>query len=131
MTDGLNWLEIEDVLYLHDEQIALYGGALGVLNPGALESTIARPKNLALYGEPDIFDLAASYAFGFARNHCFVDGNKRVALASALVFLADRRFLLVAGTDEVVSIIEGVAKGDISEQALGAWLRKNSLATPD
>lgn len=127
----VDWLTADDVLFLHAEQIRLYGGAPGLLNPGALHSTLARPQNLASYAAPDIFDLTASNAFGFAKNHCFVDGNKRIALASAAVFLLDHHFLFVAPTDEVAAKIEGVAQGSVSEAELAIWLRQKSLPLPD
>lgn len=126
MIDEPTWLDHADVIQLHDEQIQLYGGLAGILNSGALDSTLARPKNLCFYRTPDIFELAACYAFGFARNHCFVDGNKRTALAASAVFLLDHGFLLPPAL-EFVSIFERLAAGEVNEKFLAEMFVQKSL----
>ena len=90
------WLELGIVLDFHAEQLALFGGPEGIRDLGLLESALARPQNKFMYGENDLAALAAAYGFGIARNHPFVDGNKRTALASMIVFLNLNKLALVA-----------------------------------
>jgi death-on-curing protein len=116
------WLEIGIVLDFHAEQLALFGGAEGVRDLGLLESALARPINKFAYGESDLANLAAAYGFGIARNHPFVDGNKRTALASMLVFLGLNGFDLDAPREQATAIILGLAAGEISEKALAVWI---------
>jgi len=126
MIDEPSWLDLDDVLQLHSRQIEKYGGARGIRDFGALDSTLARPRNLIAYESPDIFDLAASYAFGLARSHCFTDGNKRVALEAAVVFLLDNGYLVTRTTNEAVDVMLRVAAGDMKEPELAAWFRDRS-----
>lgn len=130
MTDEPSWLERADVIQIHDEQISLYGGLPGLMDGGALDSALARPKNLIAYRTPDIFGLAASYAFGLARNHCFVDGNKRTAFASSAVFLLDHGFLIIPDGPGNARMFEGLASGSVTEDALASWFRARSLDVP-
>lgn len=123
MNDEPSWLERADVIQLHDEQIKLYGGLLGLRDEGILDSALGRPNHLIAYKTPDIFELAASYAFGLARNHPFVDGNKRTAFAAAAVFLLDNGFLLLPDTDRNVHMFEELAAGNVTEDALAKWFR--------
>ena len=116
------WLEIGIVLDFHAEQLALFGGAEGVRDLGLLESALARPINKFAYGESDLANLAAAYGFGIARNHPFVDGNKRTALASMIVFLGLNGFDLDAPREQATAIILGLAAGEISEKALAVWI---------
>jgi death on curing protein len=116
------WLEIDIVLDFHAEQLALFGGAEGVRDLGLLESALARPINKFAYGESNLANLAAAYGFGIARNHPFVDGNKRTALASIIVFLGLNRFDLDAPREQATAIILGLAAGEISEEALARWI---------
>ncbi len=127
MTGEPAWLDRDDVLQIHDEQIKLYGGRPGLIDEGALDSTLARPKNLLAYQSPDLFELAASYAFGLARNHCFVDGNKRTAFASSAVFLLDHGFLVSPDTDRNTRMFEELAAGNVTEEALAEWFREISV----
>jgi death on curing protein len=127
VTGNLTWLERDDILQIHDQQIELYGGLPGIRDMGALDSTLARPKNVLAYQSPDLFELAASYAFGLARNHCFVDGNKRTAFASSAVFLLDHGFLLTPDSDKHVHIFEELAAGNITEDALAEWFRETAV----
>lgn len=116
------WLEIDIVFDFHAEQLALFGGAEGVRDLGLLESALARPINKFAYGESNLANLAAAYGFGIARNHPFVDGNKRTALASIIVFLGLNRFDLDAPREQATAIILGLAAGEISEEALARWI---------
>jgi death-on-curing protein len=88
-----------------------------------LLSALARPQNLAAYGDPDVADLAAAYAAGITRNHAFIDGNKRTGLAVALVFLLDNLHELIAANDDLVMTMLSVADGTMSEAELAIWLR--------
>ncbi|HKO08495.1 MAG TPA: type II toxin-antitoxin system death-on-curing family toxin [Alphaproteobacteria bacterium] len=123
------WLETETIIILHDEQLAEHGGSEGLRDRGLLESAVARARNLAAYEEsPDIAVLAAAYAYGIARNHPFVDGNKRAAWLSAATFLELNGFQIEVGQAEVVVVMEDLAKGELTEQDFAAWLREQ-LAT--
>ena len=93
-------------------------------NQDGIESALARPVNLALYGNPDAADLAAAYAFGLARNHGFVDGNKRTAWIAARLFLAINGFRLTVNAGDAVRLMEGVASGAVMEQELAEWFRE-------
>jgi len=91
-----------------------------------LDSALARPQNLAAYGEPTVFELAASLAFGIARNHPFVDGNKRTAFVSASLFLRMNGYELTAGQPEAAVTFRRLAAGELSEEALAGWFRENA-----
>jgi death-on-curing protein len=117
------WVGSDVVLAVHDRQLAEHGGRDGVRDAGAIESALARPQNLVAYGNPDAADLAASYAFGLAKNHGFADGNKRTAWVVARLFLADNGCRLRFDKSEAVKIVEAVAGGACSEQDLAAWFR--------
>jgi death-on-curing protein len=116
------WLEIGIVLDFHAEQLALFGGADGIRDTGLLESALARPLNKFSYGETSIVALAAAYGFGIARNHPFVDGNKRTALASLIVFLNLNRLDLNAPQEAATAIILALAAGEIGEDVLARWI---------
>ncbi len=127
MAKKWNWVDRNILLLLHDESLAAHGGASGIRDEGLLDSALSRPLNLALYGEPDIADLAASYAFGLAKNHPFVDGNKRAAFLSIGLFLyANGKVLTASQTDATLTIM-AVAAGERTEDDLAAWIR-NYLA---
>ena len=118
------WVEANVVFAIHDFQIAEHGGSDGVRDRGAVESALMRPVNLAHYGEPDAADLAASYAFGLAKNHGFVDGNKRTAWVVARLFLADNGLRIQFDQAEAVQAMEDVASGRIGEPDLADWFRR-------
>ena len=122
------WLDRRALVAAHDEQIAEHGGAPGLRDSGLLESALARPENLAAYGEPDVFELAAAYAFGLARNHAFVDGNKRMAGIAAETFLALHGFSFEATDADFVLTILRLAAGDLEEVELADWLRTHARA---
>ena len=116
------WLEIGLVLDFHAELLALFGGPDGVRDIGLLESELARPVNRFAYGETDLSNLAAAYGFGIAKNHPFVDGNKRTALASMIVFLGLSGMDLDAPQEEAAAIVFGLAAGEIAEDVLAGWI---------
>ncbi|MFP5222494.1 MAG: type II toxin-antitoxin system death-on-curing family toxin [Acidobacteriota bacterium] len=120
------WLETQTVLAIHDYQIAEHGGARGVRDMGLLESAMGRPMQLAVYLEHDVFDLAAAYAWGIARNHPFLDGNKRTAYVSCLSFLRLHGITVMADGMERVFLFERLGKGDITQEHLATWLRSRS-----
>jgi death-on-curing protein len=125
------WLAPAVVVAVQRALIAEHGGADGIRDRGLLDSTLFRPRNLLAYGEtpPDVFDLAASYAYGLAKNHGFVDGNKRIALTAALLFLELNGWRLQAPSEERYVTTLGLASGEVSEADFGAWLRRNSVGT--
>jgi death on curing protein len=120
------WLDIDVVLDFHAEQLSLFGGADGIRDRGLLESALARPINKFAYGETVLAALAAAYGFGIARNHPFVDGNKRTALASMIVFLGLNRVDLDAPQEAATAIILGLAAGEITEEVLAHWVAAHS-----
>lgn len=117
------WVKTEVAIAAHAEQIAEHGGGEGIREFGLLESAMARPQNLALYGDPDICELAASYAFGIARNHPFVDGNKRTAAVVSETFLMLNGGVLQATDAELVVAFVALAAGELSEEELTGWFR--------
>ncbi|MEG3149650.1 type II toxin-antitoxin system death-on-curing family toxin [Sphingomonas sp. ZT3P38] len=120
------WVDIAVALAAHGEQLAEHGGAAGVRDMSMLESAMARPLNLIAYGEPDIADLAASYAFGIARNHPFVDGNKRTALVVSETFLALNGHMLDCDDVELVTTFLALAAGELTVEALATWFREHA-----
>jgi len=117
------WLDFEMVCTLNDEQIEGHGWLDGVRDANALQSALARPQNLAAYGEPDAADLAAAYSFGIARNHPFVDGNKRVAWITARLFLEENGQQMDYREDDAITTMIALAAGELSEEAFAKWLR--------
>lgn len=117
------WVDLQVAIVAHDEQLAEHGGAAGVRDRSMLESAMARPLNLVAYGEPDIANLAAAYAFGIARNHPFVDGNKRTALVVSETFLDLNGFQLTADNVEVVVTFLSLAAGNLTPEELAVWFR--------
>ncbi len=120
------WIDKRALLLLHAESLAEHGGAAGLRDEGLLDSALARPMNLAAYGSPDHADLAASYAFGLAKNHPFVDGNKRAAFLGAGLFLALNGFRITATQVDATRAILSLAAGETSEADLARWLRDHS-----
>lgn len=117
------WLDQHLVLAIHEAQIARHGGLDGVRDQGLIESALARPLNLAGYGDPDAADLAAAYACGIAKNHGFLDGNKRTAWVAARTYLADNGFTLRFDQLEGFRFMQSVADGAIDESAAADWFR--------
>ncbi len=121
------WLDASILLAVHDEQLVEHGGMSGVRDNGMFESALAKPQNLAAYGEPDFAELAASYGFGLAKNHPFLDGNKRAAFVAVELFLRLNGYLLKADDATCVLTMLAVAAGDINEANFTVWLRQNSV----
>jgi death-on-curing protein len=121
------WLERRDVEAFHDMQVAEFGGLAGTRDTGALESTLARPRNLKAYGDPSIFELAASYAFGIARNHPFVDGNKRTALVSSFTLLELNGYDVGAPEADAVLTFVALAAGKPPGKDLARWLEAHCV----
>ena len=120
------WLSLAVIRAIHSDQVRNHGGSLGLRDPGLLESALARPVNRFQYrDDADRCDLAAAYGFGIARNHPFVDGNKRVAFQAMYVFLGLNGLRIEAAEEEVVELILRLARGELEEQALADWLREH------
>lgn len=119
------WLELGIVLDVQAEQLALFGGADGIRDVGLLESALARPKNKFAYGEGSLAALAAAYAFGIARNHPFVDGNKRSAFAALVVFLGLNGIDFDVPPEQATAMMLGLAAGEIPEDGLARWIVDN------
>jgi len=121
------WIATESVRLAHDEQIADHGGSAGIRDLGLLESALHKPQNLFAYMDPSpsIYRLAASYAFGLARNHPFIDGNKRTALVVSVGFLLINGFELIAPKEERYLQFLGLAEGTEDEESMTAWFERN------
>ena len=121
------WLSIAQVLMLHAESLKLFGGSPGIRDRGLLESALGRPQNRWHYEQPiSLFELAAAYAFGIAKNHAFVDGNKRASLLAIRSFLFLNGYRFSPDEIETVTTIEGLAEGTVTEEILALWIRDNS-----
>ncbi len=121
------WLAVDLLLAIHDRQLAEHGGGVGVCNMGALESALARPINRWSYGEDDIIALAATLGFGIARNHPFIDGNKRSAWVATRLFLALNGVELSFAPADAIAAVLALAAGEIGEDELAQWLRERAL----
>lgn len=117
------WLDAADALAIHDRQLAEHGGGAGVRDHGMLESALGRPVNQWHYGEDDLSALAAAYAFGVARNHPFIDGNKRTAWVLARLFLALNQLEIAFDPEDAISTVLALAAGELSEDELADWFR--------
>lgn len=120
------WITKAQVIRMHAEQLAVFGGPAGLRDEGMLESALGRPQNKWAFGETDYAALAAAYAFGIARNHPFVDGNKRVAFVLARVFLGLNGVRFDPPEAEAVVMVEGLAGSAVRDADFVAWLRKHS-----
>lgn len=124
------WVEKEALLLLHSKALARFGGAEGLRDEGLLDSALARPHNAFHYdGQREIAALAASYAFGLAKNHPFVDGNKRAAFMAMGVFLAMNGWALTADSVDAIQAVMALAGGEIGEGEFAAWLKRNIKRT--
>jgi death-on-curing protein len=126
MSAVAHWVDKQALLLLHGESLAVHGGLAGIRDEGLLDSALARPLNLAAYEMPDLFDLAASYGIGLAKNHPFNDGNKRVAFLAIGLFLAMNGYRLNASQVDATQTMLAVAAGELDEPGLAAWLRSNT-----
>jgi death on curing protein len=120
------WINKQALLLLHDESLSEHGGGTGLRDEGLLDSALGRAQNLAAYGEPDAPALAASYALGLAKNHPFVDGNKRAAFLAVGMFYYLNGYRLNASQADSTLQVLSLAAGDISEEAFADWLRRHT-----
>jgi death on curing protein len=125
MAKKWKWIDRNILLLLHDESLAAHGGASGIRDEGLLDSALSRPLNLALYGEPDVAELTASYASGLAKNHPFVDGNKRAAFLSIGLFLYLNGQTLTASQAQATLTIMAVAASERTDDDLASWIRNH------
>lgn len=123
MTKTWTWVALDVVAAIHDRQLSEHGGGDGLRDAGLLSSALARPENAAAYGTPDAAALAAAYAFGLAKNHPFVDGNKRTAWVVARLFLALNGCRLDFIPGEAIATVESLAAGTLDESQLAEWFR--------
>lgn len=123
----IEWVGLSTVLAIQERQIAEHGGVPGVRDAALLESALARPLHLAAYGQPDLWDLAAAYAHGLARDHPFFDANKRTAYVVCMVFLRLNGHAVRADRAERVRIFVALGRGDLEREELAGWLREWSI----
>ncbi len=119
------WLTQEQVIVAHEKQLRKHGGPPGLRDAGMLDSALGRPQNKFAYGETDLAALAAAYAYGLARNHAFVDGNKRIAFIAMVVFLRKNGIAFAPDPAHATAIILELAAGNVSEDSLARWIRDN------
>jgi len=119
------WLDAAEVIDMHAEQLAMFGGPAGVRDPGLLESALGRPVNKWTYGETDLAVLAAAYGYGLARNHAFVDGNKRIAFMTMMIFLRISGVRISPSQPQATAIMLELAAGSVGEDGLARWIRDN------
>lgn len=120
------WILREVVLMLHEQSLAEHGGSDGLRDEGLLDSALGKPQNHFVYGTPNLFELAASYAYGLAKNHPFIDGNKRAAFVVAITFLELNGFVFTAAEADAALRTLALAAGEMSEASYAAWLESNS-----
>lgn len=126
-----NWLDRRGLLLLHSESLAEHGGSSGIRDEGLLDSALARPRNKFAYDpETDIAQLAAAYGFGLARNHPFVDGNKRIAFVATALFLRLNGYRLVTKTVDEIHAMLSLAADELSEDEFAVWIRSHSEHLP-
>jgi|SRR5215470_649345 len=124
------WIDRQALLYLHSASLSVHGGSEGIRDEGLLESALARPRNRFLYSpESDLSELAASYGFGLAKNHPFVEGNKRIAFHAIGLSLLINGYELSASQVEATQVMMSLASDELSEEGLAGWVRKNAKAS--
>jgi death-on-curing protein len=121
------WISEEIARAIHAEQIAEHGGSLGIRDENLLSASLARPRHLLTYGEPILFDLAAAYGYGLAKNHPFIDGNKRTAFMVMYTFLGLNGYSLVVPERDVVTVMDRLAASGETQDSLARWLEENSF----
>ena len=125
------WIDRAVLIAVHEMQLSEHGGGAGLRDLALLESALAKPLNLAAYGEPDACALAAAYGYGIARNHAFIDGNKRAAFVAVELFLRLNGWQLVAFDADCVLTMLAVATGDVTESEFADWLRQHARLKAD
>lgn len=126
----LVWVRRDVVLAVQEMLLAEHGGASGIRDEGMLDSALGRPENLFAYGKPTVFELAAAYAFGLAKNHPFVDGNKRIGFATAIMFLELNGSRFIATEVDAVLKTLALAASEMTESAYALWIKENSRRAP-
>lgn len=121
------WIDATVIRAVHEEQLSEHGGGLGTRDAGLLESALSRPKQLAAHGEPDVAELAAAYGYGLAKNHPFIDGNKRTAFVAVELFLALNGWALNAHDVDCVMTMLALAAGELGEEDFAAWVRTHMV----
>jgi death on curing protein len=129
VSDEPCWLTREAVLAIHAQLLARFGGSAGIREDNMLESALAKPRQLHAYGQPNVYEMAAAYAFGIVKNHPFVDGNKRAGFVAAYTFLGINGFDFTAPEEEAVIFTRGLAAGEITLEEYTLWLQKSSRST--
>ena len=125
MSKRVDWLSVPVVLAIHDEQLVAHGGSGGVRDVALLESALSRPLNKWNYENAELPELAAAYAYGIARNHPFVDGNKRTSLLALYTFLGINGVDFIVPEADAAAMILALAAGEVSEESLARWIRDN------
>lgn len=123
--DEPKWLTYDQVVAIHSRQLRRFGGASGLRDEGLLRSAIERPINKWHYEQSELPELAAAYAFGLAKNHAFIDGNKRMAFMSMMTFLRKNEVRFAPDQVHATKIIMSLAAGEVSEESLARWIRDN------
>lgn len=123
------WLTLPVIVAIHDEQLAIHGGSPGLRDAALLESALDRPRNKWAYEQAEFAELAAAYGYGIARNHPFVDGNKRTALLAIYTFLGINDVDFIVPEAQAAAMILALAAGEVSEASLARWIRDNWPAT--
>jgi death-on-curing protein len=125
LTDEPLWIDREELHLLYARQVELFGGSFGVRDENLVESALHRPQmKFAYEAEADLFDFAAAYLVGFTKNHGFIDGNKRIGLATTLSFLGANGWKVVAEPRELLALVLSVATSEVDETTAAAWLRR-------
>ena len=125
MSDPI-WVPLTAVYVIHDRQIARHGGASGLRDKTLLEAAVVRPENKFSYEQADMFACAAAYAFGIAKAHAFVDGNKRTAFVTSVTFLRLNGYQLATSATDGLRFMEGIATGEVTELQFANWLKAGS-----
>jgi death on curing protein len=125
MSSEPKWLTYDQIIAIHSRQLRRFGGAAGLRDDGLLRSAIERPVNKWHYEQAELAELAAAYAFGLAKNHAFVDGNKRIAFMSLMIFLRKNGVRFTPEQAHATKIILSLAAGEVSEESLARWIRDN------
>lgn len=124
------WIDKRALLLLHGESLAEHGGGEGVRDEGLLDSALARPLNLLAYEKPDFAELAASYGYDLAKNHAFVDGNKRAAFLAVGLFLYLNGYRLQTSQADATLTVLALAAGEVTEEQFAAWVRVHAVKKP-